>query len=249
MIPLKRPLIAFDIESTGTDPVLDRILTLAMIAVGPTGARDEFSGKYNGGGRVMSQETIGVHGITKEEAATFPPFDAAEGNRVLDFITGCDLLSFNGTNFDAIMLWEELHRVGVEWDTRDVWHIDAGSLFKIHEPRTLGAAVAFYCDREHAGAHDAMADVEATLDVFRAQFDRYPDLWDMDVEALAKHSQYDQVRLDIAGEVVLNKDNVPVYNFGKNKGVAVKDDPGFAQWMIGKDFSENTKAVLRRIFL
>jgi DNA polymerase-3 subunit epsilon len=253
MIELKRPLSCFDIESTGPDPVLDRILTLAIIKEWPLAParsmprRAVFTGKYNGGGKVMTQETIDVHGITNEQAAQWPPLDQAEANRILDFIKGCDLLSFNGTRFDAIMLWEELNRAGVEWDTSDVQHIDAFGIFQIHEPRNLPAALRFYCDREHTEAHDAMGDVEATLAVFEAQTERYTDLWDMDVAALARHSQHDQVRLDLAGKIVLNKEGVAVYAFGKAKGVPVKEDPGFGCWMLGKDFGENTKAVIRRL--
>jgi DNA polymerase III subunit epsilon len=243
---LTRPLCIFDIESTGTDPVNDRILTLAIVKVHPDGKEEEFYGEFNGGGIIMDQETIDVHGITNENAATFPPFTEDAGEDIISVMAGCDLAGFNITGFDCTMLYEELARVGIEWNTDGVNFVDAGTLFKIKEPRTLSAAVQFYCKREHEGAHNAMADVKATLAVLRAQMNRYDDLLDISIPELAKASQFEP-RVDLAGKIVLNKAGVPVYSFGNAKGVPVVDDPGFGSWLLGKDFPRETKKKLRAL--
>jgi len=105
--------------------------------------------------------------------------------------------------------------------------------------------VRFYLGLEHDG-HDAMSDAIATLNVWNEQKRRY-GLLDASREELAKESSYEDVRVDLAGKIVLGIDGRPVYAFGKSKGVPVVDDPGYARWMLNSDFPSQTKMVLREI--
>lgn len=252
-----RPIVFFDIEATGTDVAQDRIVTLAAVKMPDLGPQvlsslEQLAVVANPG-FPMSDEVVAVHGITNERAAQFPPFgDSAE--RVMEFFKGCDLAGFNLLNFDVPILWEELYRNGHELDLSGVRIIDAGNIFKKKEERTLAAAVRFYTGGEHTGAHDALADVEATINVLVAQRMQYPDLGEMDLDALAKFSRMedrDGERVDLVGKIVRRKsDGVPVYNFGKAKGVPVTDDPGFGWWMLRQSFvTAETKSVVRRLLM
>lgn len=238
-----RPLCVFDIEGTGTDVAKDRIVTLAVMRIESSSvtAREwQINPRMQ-----MSEDVIAVHGITNETAAQWKPFDSY-ATEIAEFVKGCDLAGFNLLNYDIPLLWEELNRCGIEWSLERVRIIDAGNIFKKKEERTLSAAVQFYLERNHEGAHEAQADVRATADVIDAQLSRYADLGTMSLDELAAFSRFDE-RIDLAGKIVKGKDGRPTYNIGKVRGVAVEDDPGFADWMLGKDFSANTKAALRTI--
>lgn len=239
-------IVFFDIESTGTDVVKDRIVSIVLKRATSIGGwiEDELDLMFNPGFK-MSDEAIAIHGITNEMVADKPPF-SEHADTIHRFVAGCDLGGFNLLNFDIPMLWEELYRTGIEWDVSSARVIDVGNIFKKKEERTLSAAVKFYCGTNHDSAHSAAGDVDAIIAVLDAQLARYPDLGAMDTDALARFSLFED-RIDIAGKLVRNKDGDPVYAFGKARGVRVKDDPGFAFWMLDKDFPTQTKICLRRI--
>jgi len=242
-----KPLLSIDIESTGVDPAKDRIVSLSMILATDVDVDGPSDWNYLiDPQQPIPPEATACHGIRDEDVKDCPPFDhyAAE---IYQYIRDCDLIGFNLTNFDIPILWEELYRAGIEWDLSNVNVIDVGTLFKKREERTLAAAVKFYCGRELEGAHDANIDAMATIDVWRAMLQRYPDLVGLDRQSQAKASQYDEVRVDLAGKIIIGKDGRPTYNIGKAKGVAVEDDPGFGRWMLGKDFTENTKMHIEKI--
>jgi DNA polymerase-3 subunit epsilon len=119
-------------------------------------------------------------------------------------------------------------------------------IFKQKERRDLASARLFYCNMEHEDAHSAQADVDATVDVFFAQLERYPDLKGMSTEQLSNYCK-GEGNLDLAGKIALNEEGKAVYNFGKDKGKPIIENPGFAEWMLRNSFPENTKQVLRKI--
>lgn len=243
-----KPLVFFDIESTGVDVAKDRIVSICFHRFAEfrdiPNARTTWASLFNPGIPIPPEATE-CHGITDEMVMFEPDFkDLAE--TVHAIVRGVDLAGYNLINFDIPLLWEELYRAGIEWDLAGVRVIDAGNIFKKKEERTLSAAVKFYCGHEHDSAHTADGDVAATVKVLGAQLARYPDLGAMDIDKLAEFSQFDK-RADLAGKIVLNEAGDPVYNIGKSKGVRVVDDPGFGIWMLGKDFSEQTKQLLRKL--
>lgn len=247
-----RPIIFFDVESTGNDVAKDRIVSLAYKKFDSFGApHSEVFNQIFNPGQTMTAEVIAIHGITNEQATQSPPFSEFMP-RLGEAFTGCDLAGFNLTNFDVPILWEEFYRCGFFWDLDGIHIIDAGNIYKKKEPRSLPEALKFYCGREHTTAHSALGDVDATFDVFIGQLDRYKDLAAMAsihenaTEELARFSRMED-RVDLAGKIVRDKDGDPVYNIGKSKGVKVKHDPSFARWMLGKDFSVQTKLVLEKI--
>lgn len=236
---MNRPLLCFDIEATGVDPAKDRIVQIAWRS--DQGDQGKMLINPN---IPIPPEATAIHGITDADVAGAPTFYVV-ADSLHELFKRCDLVGFNLTNFDVPLLWEEFNNCGgIEWDLSSTRIIDAGTLFKRREERTLAAAVQFYCGRELVDAHDAMNDVNATWDVLAAQIERYKLSLD-DRETLERESNYEEKRLDLAGKVIVGKDGRPAYNIGKVKGTAVEDDPSFAVWMLGKDFSENTKRVLR----
>lgn len=239
---LERPLLFIDIEGTGVDSAKDRIVSLAL-CYDLTNAKYGTQWRFNPEMR-MSAEVIAIHGITNEQASLEEKFSARAAELEMT-LRGCDLAGFNLLNYDVPILWEEFHRAGLTWDLSGVRIIDAGNIFKKKEERTLTAAVKFYCGKDHAEAHSAPGDVRATAEVLAAQLARYPELAAMSVDELAKFSEFDK-RFDLAGKIIVDSEGFPVYNIGKSKGVRVKDDARFAYWMLGKDFSQQTKMVLAR---
>ena len=254
MIKLKRPLASIDIEATGIDISKDRIVHLAIFKLIPDPKSPSLPymeqkqiWKFNPG-FPMSDEVIAVHGITNEVASTYEPMDSLDAKNIDEWCEDCDLVGFNSNNFDIPLLWEEMYRVGHKWDITTKHRIDVGNIFKIREERTLTAAMKFYCGKDHSGAHDALADATANLQVLDGQLARYKDLEGFDVEALAKMSAYDQ-RVDLAGIIVRNKDGIPVFNTKRNRGVPVRDDIGYARWFLKSDFTQNTKAVIEDLLM
>lgn len=111
------------------------------------------------------------------------------------------------------------------------------------------AAYKFYCGKDLTQAHSANADTMATFEVLESQLDRYPELQN-DVDFLSEFSSGGK-SLDLAGRIVLNDEDVPVFNFGKHKGRPVEEvlrkEPSFYSWIMQGEFSKNTKDVLTQL--
>jgi DNA polymerase-3 subunit epsilon len=247
-IPLKRPLIIFDIEATGLSPRADRILELAALRLNPDGSRDDCVWLLNPTVPIPI-DSIAIHGITDEEVADCPTF-ADVALEILTFFEGCDLGGFASGYFDIQILQEEFLRCGIKTfapESRAM--LDAQKIYHKREPRDLTAALKFYCGRDLGeDAHGAFADAEASLEVLIGQFERYPDL-PRDLNALdMMFNPRDPLNVDrtgrwrwVNGEVVLN--------FGKKKGAKLKDliadkeGQSFLKWMIKGDFPDDTRAI------
>lgn len=244
MIKLIRPLVVFDCETTGVDPATDAIFSFAGKRIETNYEMSSLALKCRPW-KPIPPEVEELTSIRNSDLANSPPFcDIVL--EIFDFIRGHDLCGFNIQNFDLPILWEEIYRCGLSLDLLGVNVVDAGTLFKVREKRTLEAALKFYCGKEHENAHDAMADVQATLEVLEGQIDRY-ELDLLMVDQLAKESQHEgNQRIDLAGKLVRDKDGFAVYTIGKVKGMRVKDDPSFARWMLGQSFSVETKQCVER---
>jgi DNA polymerase-3 subunit epsilon len=237
---------SIDTETTGLNVATDRIITLAIHKCWPNGAVNSNEWRMNPGIPIPAASSK-VHGITDDQVKDLPCFGFFARD-ILEWLRGVQVyVGFNIYGFDAQIISEEFNRYDIchDWPPSDMPIIDAGTIFKKKEARTLGAAVLKYVGKKHEGAHGALADAEATLCVLQGQLAAYSDLAEMDVKDLAKFSQNDGM-IDFAGKLKM-VDGYPVYNFGKSKGLRVCDDPGFANWMLGKDFSSDTKKHVRRI--
>ena len=233
MFPIKldRSLIVFDIEATGISARADRIIELAAIRIDPDGT--ETSGYWLlNPGVPIPVETTAIHGITDEIVRGLPTFKD-KALEILTFFGESDLAGFNAGRFDIPMLAEEFTRAGIPFEADRRRLLDAQRIFHTKEPRDLSAALNFYCERKHADAHGAEADVRATLDVLLGQFKRYPDL-PQDMETLDRtFNPIDPFNADRSGRLRWVDGEVTV-NFGKKKGLQlVRGDVEFFAGMAG----------------
>ncbi len=232
-------LCFIDLETTGLQIGVDRIVSFGGVCDG------NVLTLIVNPERPIPKEVSELIGITDAQVAVCALLkDVAK--QIVDFLAGRVLVGFNIHNFDLPILAEEMARVGVPFDWNAYTVIDAGTIFKKKEERTLSAAMQFYCGKSMADAHNAVADAFATEEVFRSQLLRYPELAKMPHNELSEFSRMGERRADPSGKLVW-KDGKIVYNIGKSKGVPVVDDIGFAYWMLGKDFPATTKAVLNGI--
>jgi DNA polymerase-3 subunit epsilon len=247
MLNLRRPLVVFDLETTGVSVTHDRIVEICLLKVYPDTREEIRTYRINPGIPIPPGATA-VHGISNADVADKPSFKqmAAELNQ---YLTDCDFGGFNSNKFDFPMLVEEFYRAGIEFDVQPCKFIDAQRIYHMKEPRTLSAAFKFYCDRDLENAHSAEADTVATWEIIKAQMQKYRDLPE-DVEGLHKLTGQDQLA-DLAGRLTFNEQHEVVFNFGKHKGKTVKTvlltEPGYYNWMMEGDFPQQTKNVLSRI--
>ena len=256
---LKRPLVFFDIESTGLNIATDRIVEISIVKVSPgaPGCPNDVEVKTR---RINPEmpipaEATAVHGITDEDVKDCPRF-AQIAKSLAQFMQGCDIAGYNSNKFDIPLLAEEFLRAGVDYDFRKRNLVDVQNIFHKKEQRTLKAAYKFYCGQNLDNAHSAEADTMATYEVLEAQLDRYAhdeeDPLVNDVEALSKYSTSSRF-VDYAGRIVLDDKDEPVFNFGKHKGRPVKEvlsrEPSYYSWMMEGDFTLDTKQQLSQIKL
>lgn len=274
---LTKPLIVFDLETTGLDLVKDRIIQISYIKVYPAG-KEERSNQFVNPERSIPQEVVDITGITDADVANAPTFKMLATDLANKF-QGCDFAGFNSNHFDVPMLAEEFLRAGIDFDFSKCNLIDVQTIFHKMERRNLAAAYKFYCGRKMEDdfvAHKADQDTEATYRVLQGELDMYapgkqeePERQlNNDMNELAEFSKLNN-NVDFAGRIIwkemkdangnvlTDSDGNPrmqeVFNFGKYKGWSVAEvlnrDPGYFSWMLSSDFTYNTKQVLTRIRL
>ena len=247
---LKNPLVFFDLETTGTNINSDRIVEICYLKIYPNGNEEAKTLRINPEMHIPEASSA-VHGIYDEDVVDCPTFKDVAKNIASD-IEGCDLAGFNSNRFDIPVLAEEFLRAGVDIDLMKRKFVDVQVIYHKLEQRTLSAAYKFYCEKNLEDAHTAEADTRATYEVLKAQLDRYADVLENDINFLSNYSCYSR-NVDFAGRIVYNDQDVEVFNFGKYKGVSVKEvlqkDPGYYSWIMQGDFTLNTKNVLTKIRL
>ena len=247
---LKRPIVFFDLETTGVDPAKDRIVEISMVKVMPDGSEVVRTRLINPQMHIPETATA-IHGITDDDVREAPSF-AQIAKSLYKFIEGCDFGGFNSNRFDIPVLAEEFLRAGVDIDMMKRKFIDVQVIYHKLEHRTLSAAYKFYCQKNLEDAHTAEADTRATYEVLKAQLDRYPEELQNDMAFLAEYSSFNK-NVDFAGRIVYDEKGVEVFNFGKYKGMSVSEvlqkDPGYYSWILNGDCTLNTKNVLTKIRL
>jgi DNA polymerase III subunit epsilon len=247
---LERPLVFFDIEATGADPIADRIIELSVVRVGapPLGVEPPRTWRIDPGVKIPS-EASDVHGIYNRDLVGAPSFNAV-ANEIAELFTGADLAGFSITRFDVRILQAEFVRAGRMIDFSRTRIIDAQVIYHQREPRNLAAALRFYRDRELHDAHGAQADTVASLEVLAGQLARYDDL-ELGIDALhAISSLHNDAYCD--GQRRFSwRDREPVFNFGRLRGKSLRwvaGDPNerpYLRWMIDGNFDEDAKEIAR----
>lgn len=248
-LKLERPLAVFDLETTGTRIGRDRIVQIAIVQLAPDGTRLAYQSLVNPGIPIPPEATA-VHGISDMDVATAPRLETI-ATEILERLSGCDLSGFNVIRFDVPFLMEELARVGHAWDIDHLRIVDVQRIYHRMERRDLSAAVKFFLGREHEGAHDALADVEATTDVLLAQLERYQEL-PQGVDGLGDFSGDNDRTPDTAGRLRFNEKREVCLGFGKYLGWPLeqigRNDPGYMQWLMTKaDLPAGTLAIMRGV--
>ncbi len=246
-LQLTRPVAFIDLETTGVNLSTDRIVEVAMVKILPDGTR-HVKRKLINPQMPIPKQTTDIHGITDEMVKDAPTFKQA-GNELKQFIENCDMGGYNSNRFDIPMLMEEFLRAGMEVDLSKRRMIDVQHIFYTMEPRTLSAAYKFYCQKELIDAHSAEADVNATIDVFLSQLERYPHLGST-IDTILNSIGEEKI-VDYARRFLFDDKGVEVFNFGKHKGRPVTDvlkaEPQYYDWMMRGDFPLHTKQKLTEI--
>lgn len=259
---LDRPLIFFDLETTGLNVGKDKIVEISMLKVMPDGTEISRTKLVNPK-MPIPEECTAIHGIADEDVCNKPSFDELADD-LLDFIGDADLAGFNSNKFDVPLLVEEFLRCGKHFDLRNRYLIDVQNIFHKMEPRNLVAAYKFYCNGDLTDAHHASADTKATYEVLKAQLSKYDGVEYTDphtkrksvpvqnnVKALSAFTR-ERPTVDLAGHIVMDSNQHPAFNFGKHKGKAVADvfriEPAYYDWMMKADFPLYTKEIITQIY-
>lgn len=241
-------IASVDVESTGLDASTDRIITLGVCIGGPHRITKRHEWKFNPQ-RPIPVEATKIHGITDTNVANLLPFSRDAAESFLAMIDKCKVITgYNVAKFDIPIIMEELKRIGCcnHFPKQGVHVIDAMVIFKQKEQRTLTAAVQKFCGRQHVEAHSAAADAEASLDVLFGELQAYPDLQMLTPKELADWCGQDKL-VDYAGILERREDGEIVFTHKKVKGIPVKADPGYANWILRSQFSSDTKRHIRKI--
>ncbi|MDR0725605.1 MAG: 3'-5' exonuclease [Prevotellaceae bacterium] len=244
---LTNPIIIFDLETTGLNLTADRIVEISAIKIHSDGSEEIKTRRINPGMPIPAESTA-IHKITDEDVKDCPMFGNI-AKSLAAYIEGCDLVGYNLLKFDIPLLAEEFLRAGVNIDFRKVKIIDVQNIFHKMEQRTLVAAYKFYCNKILEDAHNAEADTKATYEILQSQLDRYPELKN-EVKFLSEFSVNNK-NFDYANRIGVDKDNEPVFNFGKYKGRKVKEifrlEPSYYSWIMNGEFTLDTKKVFTEI--
>ncbi len=259
---LDRDLVFFDVETTGLNVVRDRIVQIALVKLHRDGSPPAELSTLINPGIPISEESMAIHGITPKDLANKPTFRQL-AQKIWDFIGSADLAGYNSNRFDVPMLMEEFARVGMEFDISKRRLIDVQRIFYKMEPRTLKAAYRLYCGRELTDAHDALADVQATIEVFKGQLNLYEgkDLLDEDGNVVPAPVQNniqvlhdftnDLNFLDATQKLRVQSDGAVVFNFGKYNGQPVREvlskDKNYYFWMMEREFSSQVKQIIKQM--
>ena len=243
---LARPICFIDLETTGINISLDRIVEIAIVKIGLDGTK-QVKRRLVNPEMPIPKASSDVHGITDEMVKDAPSFKVL-ANEIKQFMEGSDIGGYNSNRFDVPILNEEFLRAGIQVDMESRKLLDVQKVFHMMEQRTLSAAYQFYCHKTLQDAHTAEADATATWEILEAQILKYPQIGNT-VDSIVKFTGEDEI-IDFARRLVY-ENGVPVFNFGKHKGKPVtqvlKEEPQYYDWMMKGDFALHTKQKLTEI--
>jgi len=248
-LKLKKPVVFFDLETTGINTTSDRIVEISLLKVLPNGTEISKTYKVNPQMDIPAESTA-IHGISNEDVKDCPTFKML-AKELVSMIEDSDIGGYNSNKFDIPLLAEEFIRAGTDFDLKNRRFIDVMVIFMKKEPRNLEAAYKFYCNKDLKDAHSALADTKATYEVFKSQLDRYPELGE-NMEQISEYSSHNR-NVDFAGRLVYDDDNNVVVNFGKYKGqlllAVFKKDPSYYDWVQKGDFPLYTKRIFTDMYI
>ena len=264
---LTKPIVFFDLETTGVVVGHDHIVEICLHKVMPDGSTDTRVERVrpvdqNGKTVHIPEFTTAIHGISDADVKDKPTFKELAPS-LKEYIGDADLAGYNSNKFDVPLLVEEFLRAGIDFDLKERHCVDVQNIFHQMEQRTLVAAYKFYCGKDLENAHSAAADTIATYEVLKAQLDRYQgvDYKDRsghvsqpvvnDIAALSRFTANSQWA-DLVGHIGYDAKHREVFNFGKHKGKTVEEifeqEPSYYDWMMKSDFPLSTKKLITEIW-
>ena len=264
---LDKPIVFFDLETTGVNVGTDHIIEICLHKVNPDNSTETLVHRVrpvdaNGNTVPIPPFTTEIHGISDADVADKPTFGELAGE-LAAFIGDADLAGYNSNKFDVPLLVEEFLRVGQPFDLKCRRLIDVQNIFHKMEQRTLKAAYRFYCDKNLDNAHSADADTLATYEVLMAQLDRYKDAEYTapdgtvsrpivnDMEVLSRFTTNSQWA-DLVGHIAYDGKHREIFNFGKYKGKSLEEvfavEPAYYDWMMKASFPLSTKVLLTEVW-
>ena len=256
-LKLTKPILFFDLETTGIDVAKDHIIELSYIKIFPDGSEECDTLRFrpvDALGRTVHipEASTEIHGIKDEDVEDLYTFGELAEELYNEVFVGCDLAGFASNKMDIPLLVEEFLRAGINYNMDGVRSIDVQGIFFKMEKRNLEAAYKFYCDKNLDDAHSAAGDTRATYEVLKAQLDRYGNALRNDVNWLSEYTYYTR-NVDFSGHFIYDDKGDEIVNFGKYKGRSLSEvirrDPGYYDWIMKSDFPLNTKQVLTRVKL
>ncbi len=249
-LKLTKPIAFFDLETTGVNVGVDRIVEISILKLDSNGERDVKTMRINPMMPIPA-ESSAIHGIYDKDVQDKPTFEQV-AHELNKYLAHCDLAGYNNIRFDVPLLVEEFLRADIDFDFTSRRLVDVQNIFHKMEKRTLEAAYKFYCDKTLENAHSAEADILATWEVLEAQLEKY-EVLEPNVEFLHDFCNIND-NADLAGRIVFDKNKTEVFNFGKYKGRPVADifnrvDPSYYKWMMDGDFPRSTKKIITAIKL
>lgn len=246
---LLKPIVFFDLETTGINIIQDRIVEISLLKIFPNGTEVQKTILINPE-MDIPKTASDIHGIKNEDVENCPTFKMIAKDLV-SILEGSDIGGYNSNKFDVPILAEEFLRAGINFDLKKRNFIDAMVIFMKKEPRNLEAAYKFYCNKTLENAHSASADTIATYEVFKSQLEKYEDLGD-NIEKIAEYSSHNN-NVDFVGRLIYDDNNKIVVNFGKYKGLFLEDvfkkDPSYYDWIQKSDFPLYTKKVFTEVYI
>lgn len=258
MLKINKPLVFFDIESTGLDIIKDKIIEITILKLNTSGKKNSFTFRINPG-IPIPLESSKIHGIYDNDVKNSSSFKEV-GDQIKQLLYKCDLVGFNILKFDLPILIEELKNNKINFPINNINIIDVQKLYHLMEKRNLSAAYRFYCNKTLKNSHSSFSDTMATYEIFLNQLEKYDnqEVFDLKGNKMGKISKnlcevnntLNNNMIDLEGRFVMDND-VPVFNFGKYKGKKIKEvlkeNPHYFNWIIKGKFSNDTKEKLIKI--
>ena len=244
-LKLEKPVIFFDLETTGVKIATDRIVEISILKIFPNGNKESKTWLVNPT-IPIPKETTDIHGISDEKIANEPTFKEL-ASEIAEIMHNCDLAGYNSNKFDIPLIAEEFLRAGINFDMNNRKSIDVQNIFHKLEKRTLTAAYQFYCGKKLENAHSAKEDTIATYEVLLAQLKKYKEL-ENNIDFLSEFSEKGGKSADIAGFIRFNKKGEEILSFGKYRNITLKqiweENPGYFSWINQAEFPLYTKNVM-----
>ncbi len=255
---INKPLVFFDIESTGLDITKDKIIEITILKLSISGRKNTFTFRINPEIPIPSENSK-IHGIYDKDVKNSPSFKKV-GNKIKKLLYKCDLVGFNILKFDLPILIEEFKNNKISFSINNINIIDVQKLYHLMEKRNLSSAYKFYCNKTLKNSHSSFSDTMATYEIFLNQLKKYDnqEVFDLKGNKMGKISKnlnkinntLNNNMIDLEGRFIMDNDD-PVFNFGKYKGKKIKEilkkNPGYFNWIIKGKFSNDTKENLKKI--